>query len=67
MLENRSIAYVSFSTLPSAADSAAAKERIVALKTEMDTVTDIKRFLSAQGVNNFNDSYVNASAISPNY
>ena len=65
MLENRSISYVSFSTLPSAADSAAARDRITALKTEMDTVTDIKRFLNAQGANNFNDSYVSASAISP--
>ena len=28
-------------------------------------ITDINRFLKAQGVNNFNDSYVSASEISP--
>ena len=63
MQESRSIAYVAFSTLPGAADSAAAKDKILALKPEFDTTKNIQKFLAAQGVNTFYDSYLNGAAI----
>ena len=47
--ESRSIAYVSFSTLPSVADSAATKNDVLALKPEFDTTKDITTFLAREG------------------
>lgn len=47
--ESRSIAYISFSTLPSAADSAATKEQVLSLKPEFDTTTDVTKFLAREG------------------
>jgi peptidyl-prolyl cis-trans isomerase D len=56
--ESRSIAYVSFSTLPSAADSAATKAQLLALKPEFDTTTDVKKFFAREGTAiPFNDRF----------
>jgi len=61
--ESRSIAYVLFSALPTATDSAAAKQKIIALKPEFDTTKDVQQFLQAQGVNNYYDGYITGSKI----
>jgi len=47
--ESRSIAYVSFSTKPSAADSAAARKKVEDAKAEFDTTTNVASFLSRAG------------------
>lgn len=59
--ESRSIAYVNFNAAPSAADSAAVKNQLLALKPELDTTSDTKAFLGRNGVTNFFDGYVGAS------
>jgi peptidyl-prolyl cis-trans isomerase D len=64
MLESRSISYVSFSTMPSADDTSAARDWLVTRKAKMDSATDINAFLRENG-GNFNDAYVSASTISP--
>lgn len=61
--ESRSISYVSFSTRPSGADSAAAKERVQTLKPEFDSVKNVERFFAAQGITTFKDDYQIASAV----
>ena len=47
--ESRSIAYVSFSTLPSVADSVATKNEVLTLKPEFDTTKDVTTFLAREG------------------
>lgn len=61
--ESRSIAYVSFSASPSAADSAAAKQKLENLKAEMQSTTDIKGWLEKNGVDTYYDSYINGKTI----
>ncbi|MBL7742542.1 MAG: SurA N-terminal domain-containing protein [Chitinophagaceae bacterium] len=61
--ESRSISYVAFSALPSAADSAAAMEKILTAKAEMDSTKDIHKFLALQGVQTYYDSYINGGKI----
>jgi peptidyl-prolyl cis-trans isomerase D len=62
--ETRSISYVAFSALPSAADSAASREKILAVKAEFDSTKDLKRFLLLQGsAQTFYDSYLNGPQI----
>jgi peptidyl-prolyl cis-trans isomerase D len=61
--ENRSIAYVAFSALPTAADTNATRERILALKPELDSTKDLQQFLESQGVQSYYDSYINGSKI----
>ncbi|MEP7373891.1 MAG: peptidylprolyl isomerase [Chitinophagaceae bacterium] len=61
--ENRSIAYVAFSALPTAADTAATRERLLALKPELDSTKDLQQFLESQGVQNYYDGYINGSKI----
>ena len=43
--ESRSIAYVTFSAAPSAADSADARNKILALKSEFDTTKEIQQLI----------------------
>ena len=62
-VESRSIAYVLFSALPTAADSVAARQKLLAQKPEFDTTNDVQRFLQAQGVNNYYDGYITGSKI----
>lgn len=61
--ENRSISYVTFSALPTGADTVAARERLLSLKPAMDSVQDMKQFLESQGVTNYYDSYINGKHI----
>lgn len=63
--ESRSIAYVAFSTLPGAADTIAAKDKVEALKPEfakLDSLQKVKTYLESQSVQ-FYDSYLNGSSI----
>lgn len=60
----RSISYVAFSALPTAADSAAAKSRLQELRTGFDSTQHMQTFLMQQGVNNnFYDGYISANRI----
>jgi peptidyl-prolyl cis-trans isomerase D len=61
--ESRGVVYVAFSTAPTKADTGAAKERVLALKPEFDTIKNVQQFLAAQGVTTFADSYFKGSAI----
>jgi peptidyl-prolyl cis-trans isomerase D len=61
--ESRSVAYVAFSTAPSKEDTAAAKDRVLALKPAFDTVKNVEQFLAAQGVTTFTDNYFKGSII----
>ncbi|MFC0774224.1 peptidylprolyl isomerase [Terrimonas alba] len=61
--ENRSISYVAFSALPTAADTNATRDRLLALKPELDSTKDLKQFLENQGVRNYYDGYINGKNI----
>ncbi len=61
--ESRSISYVAFSALPTAEDTAAARERLLALKPGLDSVHDVKQYLESQGVTTYYDSYINGKHI----
>lgn len=61
--ESRSVYYVAFSALPTATDSAAAREQIMNLKPELDSAKDVRLFLETQGIQNFYDSYIGGSRI----
>lgn len=61
--ETRSISYVSFSALPTAADSIAAREKLQGLKPQLDSTNDVAQFLQSQGVQNYYSSYINGSHI----
>jgi peptidyl-prolyl cis-trans isomerase D len=61
--EGRSISYVSFSALPTAADSASAKQKLLDLRPEFDSTHDMKLFLESQGGPNFYDGYINGNRI----
>ena len=61
--ETRSIEYVSFSAAPSPTDSAAAMNKILSLKQEIDSTKDIKQILLREGVSDYDTSYKNAKQI----
>ncbi|MGZ5219239.1 MAG: SurA N-terminal domain-containing protein, partial [Chitinophagaceae bacterium] len=61
--ETRSISYVAFSALPTAADTAETRERILGLKPGLDSTQDIQQFLEAQGVRTFYNGYINGKNI----
>src|SRR5688572_14567985 len=61
--ETRSIAYATFSALPTAADTAAMRERIQGLKAELDSTKDLQQFLESQGVRTYYNSYINGKNI----
>lgn len=61
--ETRSIAYATFSALPTAADTAAIRERIMGLKAELDSTKDLQQFLESQGVRTYYNSYINGKNI----
>jgi peptidyl-prolyl cis-trans isomerase D len=66
--ESRSIAYVTFSALPSAADSAVARDNITSLKPEFDTVTNVAAFLSRKrSLVPYNDIYAGKSLMQMQY
>ncbi len=61
--ESRSVSYVAFSTRPSAADSAAAKDKLTQLRTQFDTTTtNLEPFLISQGLT-YPENYTQASAL----
>lgn len=61
--QTRSIVYVAFSALPTAADTAAARERILALKPGLDSTKDLQQFLQSQGVTTYYNGYINGKNI----
>lgn len=61
--ESRSIAYVTFSALPTASDSAAAKQKLLEMKAGFDTTANTQGFLEGLGVQNYYNSYINGSRI----
>jgi len=56
--ESRSISYVTFSALPTQADTAAIKSRVETIKKEFDTTHDAAAFLIHNDVSNFFDGYI---------
>ncbi|WP_276505005.1 peptidylprolyl isomerase [Terrimonas pollutisoli] len=61
--ENRSISYVAFSALPTAADTNATRDKLLALKPELDSTKDLQQFLENQGVRNYYNGYINGKNI----
>lgn len=61
--ESRGISYVAFSALPTAADSAAARERLLELKPGFDSTADVKQYLESQGSETYYDSYIGGNRI----
>jgi peptidyl-prolyl cis-trans isomerase D len=61
--ESRSIAYVTFSALPTAEDTAAVRERILALKPGLQSATNTEEYLAAQGGSNYYNGYINGKNI----
>ena len=61
--ESRSITYVSFSALPTAADTAEARERLLSLKPALDSASDLQQFLESQGVTTYYNSFINGKHI----
>jgi peptidyl-prolyl cis-trans isomerase D len=61
--ESRSIAYVTFSALPTAADTAATRDRILALKPGLDSTKDVQQFLEAQGSTSYYNGFINGKNI----
>lgn len=61
--ESRSITYVSFSALPTAADTAAARDRLMSLKPAFDSTRDMQQFLESQGVTTYYNSFINGKNI----
>ena len=61
--ESRSISYVAFSALPTSADTIATRERLLALKPELDSTKDLQQFLDNQGIRTYYNSYINGKNI----
>ncbi len=61
--ESRSIAYVTFSALPTGKDSTQARENVVKFKAGLDSTKTVANFLQAQGVQNYYDGYINAARL----
>ncbi|RYY53453.1 MAG: peptidylprolyl isomerase [Chitinophagaceae bacterium] len=61
--ETRGIAYVNFSALPTTNDTAAAKDKLLKLKPELDSTKNLKQFLETQANNKFYDGYINGKTI----
>ncbi|MBO9727076.1 MAG: peptidylprolyl isomerase [Chitinophaga sp.] len=56
--ESRKVEYVSFDAIPSAADSAAAIQQIVAMKQELDTTKDVAGFINRNSDIKYYDGYI---------
>lgn len=66
--ENRSIAYVTFSALPTAADSSVVKNQLLVLKPEFDTTRNVAAFLGRNGsVVPYSDIYEGKSLMQMQY
>jgi peptidyl-prolyl cis-trans isomerase D len=62
-LESRSISYVAFSALPTAADSNAARTKLLDLKPAFDSTPDMKQFLESQGTSGYYDGFLGGKTI----
>ncbi|RBL93488.1 peptidylprolyl isomerase [Chitinophaga flava] len=60
--ESRKVEYVSFDAVPSAQDSTAAIQQILALKVELDTTHDIAGFINRNSDIKYYDGYVSKNA-----
>jgi len=56
--ESRKVEYVSFDAIPSAADSTAAIQQIVAMKQELDTTKDVAGFINRNSDIKYYDGYI---------
>ncbi|MFY0253042.1 SurA N-terminal domain-containing protein [Chitinophaga sp. 30R24] len=56
--ESRKVEYVSFDAIPSAADSAAAIQQLVAMKEELDTTKDVAGFINRNSDIKYYDGYI---------
>ncbi|MCH5599982.1 peptidylprolyl isomerase [Niabella ginsengisoli] len=61
--ESRSVSYVAFNAQPNAADSAQAKENLLALKPAFDSAKNMKDYLMTQSINNYYDGYISGNRI----
>lgn len=61
--ESRSISYAAFSTLPTGADSAAAKEKLEKVIPAFRDAGNINDYLQSQGVTTYYDGYINGKKI----
>lgn len=62
-VESRSISYVAFNAQPNGADSAQARENILALKPAFDSAINMKNYLMTQGINNYYDGFISGNRI----
>ncbi|WP_160712091.1 peptidylprolyl isomerase [Chitinophaga solisilvae] len=60
--ESRKVEYISFDAVPSAQDSAAAIQQILALKSELDTTHDVAGFINRNSDIKFYDGYFSKNA-----
>ncbi|HTD93067.1 MAG TPA: peptidylprolyl isomerase, partial [Chitinophagaceae bacterium] len=61
--ESRSISYVAFSALPTASDSLATRDKLLAMRPQFDSTKDVKQYLESQGIQTFFDGYINGFKI----
>ncbi|MES1220932.1 MAG: peptidylprolyl isomerase [Bacteroidota bacterium] len=62
--ESRSIAYITFSAAPNAADSADTRNKLLALKPEFDSLKDVKPLLAQEGaLGNYYAGYIGKNVI----
>lgn len=61
--ESRGISYVAFSALPTAKDSAAARDRLMEMKPGFDSTKDMQSYLETQGMQGFFNGYINGKSI----
>jgi peptidyl-prolyl cis-trans isomerase D len=61
--ETRSISYVTFSAAPNGGDSAAAKNAVLALKPQFDTVTNYEAFTAKNSTMPFYNGFISKNAI----
>ena len=61
--ESRSVSYVLFSAAPTAADSLAARQKLLDLKAAFDSTKDAKMFLASQGMQIAYDGYISGKMI----
>jgi peptidyl-prolyl cis-trans isomerase D len=61
--ESRSVSYVTFSAAPNAADSSEARNKLMAIKPELDSAKDVEQLLARQGSGNFYNGYISGKSI----
>lgn len=61
--ESRSISYVAFSAAPSKEDSTTAVNKLMDLRNDFGSATDMKNFLAKNGYSNYYDGYISGKTI----